>query len=59
VAKLLFFPVAFLLLREIKRKPVILIEFQRGVKRFAALAFEAFDDGSLAFGQQFCNLPVG
>jgi cold shock CspA family protein len=43
----------------IKHNPVVLIEFQCGIKRFSALAFEAFDNSALAFGQQFRNLTIG
>jgi hypothetical protein len=46
----LLFPVAFLFFRKIKHNPVIFIKLQRSVKRFPGFAFEAFDDGGLAFG---------
>jgi hypothetical protein len=58
-AKILLFPVTTLLIGKIKRNPIVFIEFQCSIKQFSALAFETFDKGGLAFGQQVRHLPIG
>jgi hypothetical protein len=58
-ANLLLFPVTFRLVGKFKCNPPVFIELQRGIELFARLAFEALDEGSLAFGQQVRDLSVG